>query len=72
MKDATTAVKGITVEIRGADFSWKATVHHLGGGGTEYAKFNGRWMRINYDSIPSGVYRRLRSEVNDAVRSALA
>jgi hypothetical protein len=68
MKKTTEAVKGVVVEVRGAGFSWRATVRHLGGGGTDYEKFNGRWMPVFYDAIPRAVYRQLRTKLHEAAR----
>jgi hypothetical protein len=69
--EATKAIKGIAAEVRGDTFAYKAVVSHLGGGGTAYYRFNGRWILCSYDTIPSKTYRRLRAELMQAVRAAL-
>lgn len=72
MATATTQmVRGITVEVRAEGFCWRATVRHLGGGGTEYAKYNGGWRACFQSSVPGAVYRKLRTEVRRAVAEAL-
>lgn len=67
----TKAIKGIGAEVRGESFSYRATLAHLGGGGTTYEKFNGRWNVVRPESVPSKTYRALRAKLNEAVRAAL-
>jgi hypothetical protein len=70
MKATTAAVTGTVVEVRIDGFSWRATVRHLGTGGADCERFNGRWVRVGYDRIPDAVYRKLRAEVRAAVSRA--
>lgn len=69
--EQTKKVRGIEVTIREGGFTWMARVRHLGGGGTDYFRFNGRWELRAYSGLPSKVYRKLRAEVREAVASAL-
>lgn len=63
----TEAVKGIAVEVRGDTWTYKAVVRHLGTGGTDYYRFDGRWILVLWDSIPKKTYRKLRSDLRDAI-----
>jgi hypothetical protein len=67
----TKKVKGVGATVRAGGYTWRATVRHLGGGGTDYARFNGSWLVTVYDHIPSGVYKKLRAELNRNVAIAL-
>ena len=72
MNANTKAVRGVGVEIRANGYTWMARVNHLGGGGTDYFKFNGRWIMMVQGDIPGPVYRKLREGVREAVRIALS
>lgn len=63
----TKAIRGIAVEVRGDTGTFKAVVKHLGGGGTKYYRFEGRWILVLWDSIPSKTYRKLRAELREAI-----
>lgn len=49
------------VEIRHSGFCWKAVRRHLGGNGTSYYRFNGRWEQVV--APPPGAYRAIRKEL---------
>lgn len=63
----TQAVKGIAVEVRGDTWTYKAVVRHLGTGGTDYYRFDGRWILCLWASIPTKTYRALRAQVREAI-----
>ena len=71
MTDISKKIKGIGAEVRGDSFSYRATVSHLGRGGTKYEKFNGRWLPIFFDSMPAKTYRALRAKLQEAIKSTL-
>lgn len=71
MNATTKAIRGIGVEIRAGGYCWKAVVKHLGGGGTDYFRFNGGWRPWFQSDIPAPIYRQLRKGVRAAVATAL-
>lgn len=71
MNETTKAVRGVGAEVRKAGFSWRAEVTHLGGGGTRYFKFNGRWIEMVSADMPQSVYRALRTALNESIKMAL-
>lgn len=71
VKRDTAAVKGVAAEVRAGGFTWKAVVRHLGGGGTDYYRFNGKREDWFQSDIPTPIYRKLRRAINPAIRVAL-
>lgn len=71
MNETTKAVRGVGAEVRKVGFCWMGVVKHLGGGGTDYYKFNGRWVPTFQSDIPSAVYRALRAELRKNIATAL-
>lgn len=71
MNETTRKIKGIGATVRHNGWTYRATVRHLGGGGTVYERFNGVWQVWLYDSIPPAAYRALRKELNRWIKNAL-
>lgn len=70
--ETTKRIKGVGAEVRGDGYTWKAVIDHLGGGGTRYYKFNGRWILVTWDRIPSKTYRHLRTKLREAILDGLS
>lgn len=62
MKPIMRMIFGVTATIRADGFTWRATCRHLGGNGTVYERFNGRWEMLSVP--PRRVYRKLRAQLN--------
>ena len=51
-------------ELRHGGWSYKAVVRHWGSGtGTDYFRYDGRWVPIAWDQMPRSAYMALRARL---------